>query len=84
MNSAASLETAIAKLTNGWTMEMLPVRETSNPILLEIRRDCNLSGPEVALLQNEIVRRNEGLFYHLFFVLPTFCQFRTLSTFIIK
>ena len=71
MNPSAPLETVIGKLMNGWTMETLPVRDT-NPFWLEIRRDCNLTAPEVVLLQNEIARRNEGLYYHLFFLLLTF------------
>ena len=56
MNTAPSLETAKGKLTNGWTMENLPVQDT-NPNWSEIRVDCNLTCLEVVLLQNEIVRR---------------------------
>jgi len=58
-----SLQIAINKLCKGWTLETLPINDSNNPLWAEIRADCNLTGPEIALLQNEIAQRS-GMLWH--------------------
>ena len=60
---ATPLDVAMGKLQNGWTMDALPIKDTTNPMWLEIRNDCQLTGPEVVRLQNEVARRQEGIHF---------------------
>ena len=63
---ATPLDVAMGKLQHGWTMDTLPIKDTTNPMWLRIENDCRLTGPEVVLLQNEVARRQEGIHYFLF------------------
>ena len=46
-------------------MDALPIKDTTNPMWLEIGNDCQLTGPEVVRLQNEVARRQEGIHFFL-------------------
>ncbi len=51
-----SLEFALAKLKKTeWTIASLP-DSVIDPLWNEVRRDCELNGPELSLLKKEVAR----------------------------
>ena len=48
-----NLTSTQSKLKNGWCMENLPIN-VQDPLWNDVKIDCNMSGPELSLLKNEL------------------------------